>query len=814
MPTITRRSLSPTPKTSLTPTTTATTTAPAPAPTPAAGAAETARRVDPRVLGGPVRGGDSSFRVTGTPLAQGVTLSGGRLMVDGFAAASRAVLKRSGGHLLVSAATRACAAGTIAKLSASARAQLVDELTPLVQMPSIGRASRHDVSTRSGAFSLLEACLLAMKTRGEQRAATTLAAVLVAAVGAEQHPGLRAHMERRLGLLPDRCVPTDLAAAVETMRAHQAHERPLRDAWMKGTPPTLKVLASVQDEFWKDQIASFKARGYEVSMTSDSKAVARRTVTDVTPNATIEVDLRLRDTDVFDGIDDRDVDVVLYTGHAQLGGIAKLGLEHGPRAANGEKVVALFSCRSKQNIDAVERRYPGQHLLVSAEGTYGHDDEIVMHHLLDGIVKNKTYAQMEMAAKRDDLWESKNYYFPNETAALVGNAPVYVPTSTTGIGTSISMRARASAPLASSVPPGAVTDAVAWLNTIQGYWAETSGTRADKALHDQFVSKGWFDATPGDPLVKVAFVGGKAEISVSSALATQDPDALAMVVTFLAGQALAKHGDPKRSPHDQRMLGLAMVSSYVYFMIEYSDTADVLLRQFAKTFGFPPGLSWPVVEKAVSCDADNDCSAKSIKMLERGMEHVFLEVNAARTSSKFRRYIGGALEELKKNGSPIAKLTHELISSGQVQIDELSDLTRADYLRVRNEMLKTGVTIPASRDALDDKRGKAWRAITTDMNGYMWDNRIYVAPGQSARDLAATLVHEVNHVRNKSEESYRSHEAIFVEEYRAFYSEALFRGEKLTPARCKEIKEGVIRDYQLKGVTADNIADRPPGLLE
>jgi hypothetical protein len=716
---------------------------------------------------------------------------------------------------------RVVGAGTIGKLSAAARAGLVDELAPLLHMPSHGHASIHDVRARSGAFSLLEECLLAMKGKGEKRGAEQLAKSLVEAALVEKHPGLRAHMERRLGMLPARCVPKDLAPVVEEMRARQAHEVPDTRAWLRGSPPTLKVLASVQDEFWKDELATYKKEGFEVTVGKNGRAKATKTVTDVEPPAVIEVDLRLRDTEVFDGLAERDVDIVLYTGHANLGGVAKAGLANGPSSAKGNKLIALLACRSKQNLEAVERRYPGQHLLVSDQGTYGHDDRIVWHKLLDGIVHGKSYAQIEMAAKRAGLWESKNYFFPNETSALLlplsKDQRVFIPESKTAAGTSISMRPVKDPPAASTLSPGPVDDAVAWLNTIQGYWAEQQGTRADKAMHDTIVSKGFFDPKPGDPLVKVTFVEGekpRVEVSVSAVLAKQDKDALAMIVTHLAGQELVKRGDPSRSDHDVRMLGLAMVSSYVYFLVEYSDTADLLLRQFARTFGFPPGLSWPVVEKSIQVDMENDCSPKSIAALERGMEHMFLEVNPARTSSRFRRYVGAALEELKKSDAKNARITHDLIASGRVNLDELSDLTRDDYLRVRRDLLKAGTDIPADHKALDDKRGKAWRAITTDMNGYMWDNRIYVAPGLSPRDLAATLVHEVNHVRNESEQHYRGDKQILLEEYRAFYAEALFRGEPLTKERCREMKLGVIRDYGLKDVTADDVPDRPPGLLE
>lgn len=767
-------------------------------------------------------------RGRGVVLGEGVVLRGGRLLVDGAPVAARASLRRSGGTTLLVAAQRIAGienggTGPIAKLSATARRGLVAELLPLLTAAAgrrgDARASLQDVRARSAAFTILEECALSMRAPSESRGAQALAHALVEAATREPNPGLRAHMERRIGQLPTRLAKPDLAPVVEALRSKHAHERPLNREWLTGTPPTLKVLASVQDEFWKGELAAYRKAGYSVEVDGD-KTTARKTIN----NVLIEVQLRERDDDVLDGLAMRDVDVVLFTGHANLGGVAKIALEHAPARAKGDKLIALFACRSKQNVDAVERRFPGQHLLVSAEGTYAHDDRIVMHALLDGIANDKSYAQIEMAAKREGLWESKNYFLPNESVALVDQGRVFIPESTTAIGTSISMRARATAPSsADGLARGAVSDAVAWVNTIQGYWAEELGTRADKQLHDALLPGGWFDGPP-EQIVKLedVVIDGKmrVRISVNAAYASQDKDALAMMVSFAAGKELVARGDPGRTEHERRMLGLAMAVSYVYYLVEYSDVADVLLRQFAKTFRFPPGLSWPVVEKAITLGGDLDCSPKTIAALERGMEHVFLEVNPDRTSSAFRRRIGAALEVLQASGTKIGALTHEAIVTGKVLVDEIDDLSQADYARIRRDFLKDGVALPIDgHKKLHDHHSQAWRAITTDMNGYMWDDRIYVAPGLSATQLASTLVHEVNHVLNKSEEHYRGDRAVLVEEYRAFYAEALWVAQQkgrrtLGAAECKEIKEGVIHDYGLKDVTAADVSDVPPGLID
>lgn len=762
------------------------------------------------LTGGPQRR-EAPRRADGVALAEGVLLRGGRLVVDGFPAASRALLKRSGGLALIHAAARVADQGGLTRLSAAQRQTLAGELLPALELKSAGRASLQDARAHAGAFALLEQLLVAMRGKGEERDARLLAHALLAAAAREGHPGLRVHMEKRLVDLPARVFSPEDRALVDKLTAPHSHRTPPRDAWLRGTPPTLKVVASIQDEFWKAELAAYRKAGFTIESKGAHRALAVKTLDDMVPPTRIEAELLCRDAEVLDSLAEHDTDVVIYTGHANLGGVAKASIEHGPRVSDGTKLIAFLACRSKQNLAQLERAYPGQHLLVSNEGTYGHDDAIVTHTLLEGIVRGKGYAQIEAAAEKQGLWEKRNYHFPHETAEMLAAPPVYVPTAHTAQGRSISMRPKADPPVAATIDRGPADDAVAFLNTIHGYWAEQSGTVQDRALHDRIASDGFFDGTTSDPVVRVRWEqkdGKRAmRVAVNSAYAHQDRDALGMMVTFAVGLELAAV-DPRRSEPDRRMLALAMVSSYVYFLVEYSDVADLLLRQFAKQHGFPPGLSWPVVEKAVRADMDNDCSATTIAMLERGMEHVFLEVNPARTSASFRRYVGAALDVLRKSDTKIGRLTWELVATGRVQLDELRDLNRADYLRARRELQKDGVQLPMRPgDA-------AFRAITRSINGYMWDDRIYLAGGLKPKELASTIVHEVNHVLNRSEEHYRSDRQILVEEYRAFYSERMFAKQALTPMACRALKERVIADYNLRGVTPDDVPDLPPGILD
>ncbi len=153
----------------------------------------------------------------------------------------------------------------------------------------------------------------------------------------------------------------------------------------------------------------------------------------------------------------------------------------------------------------------------------------------------------------------------------------------------------------------------------------------------------------------------------------------------------------------------------------------------------------------------------------------FTEVDPAHSSSSFRTYIHNALDQLAANDGDLARLTLASITSGKVRIDELADLTCPDFLRVLHDLPDLPYTA-ADYPRLHDRSSDVAKAITAELDGYMWSNRIYVGRGQRALHLAATLVHEVNHVINHSEQGYYDDlpTSELREEYRAFYAEAQF----------------------------------------
>ena len=75
----------------------------------------------------------------------------------------------------------------------------------------------------------------------------------------------------------------------------------------------------------------------------------------------------------------------------------------------------------------------------------------------------------------------------------------------------------------------------------------------------------------------------------------------------------------------------------------------------------------------------------------------------------------------------------------------------------------------------------------------------------------ATLVHEVNHVLNRSEEHYRSDKAVLREEYRAALAERMLHAPQLSAEAYRALKQQVIDNYGLHDVTPEDVADVPEG---
>ncbi|MFH1812029.1 MAG: hypothetical protein ABIJ09_25040 [Pseudomonadota bacterium] len=781
----------------------------------------------------------SSLRST-VFLPGGVQLTTRGFESDGFCSRTTAGLTQGSVRALEAAASKLCAIDDnpfkARGINAKVRAQLATHLEDFVRRgrDDPGRGSLLDLRARSASYALMVRLVQGLSA-SEAPLKNRMVEQLLEAAEREPHDGLQRHMLLGLEALPLR----GLTAAQKVQRQHLVEglrpTAPPYDKWFGSEPaPTLNVKQYVMDEFWRAEIASYRKAGFAIEVVDEHHVVATKKLEDpkgTHPQVLAHVELVQGETNVLDEINDPKLHMILYSGHAQLGAVAKWSLEHGPRAAKGDKVLGFFACRGKQWLGSVRRQYPGSQVLVSNLGTYGHDDRIVIQKMFEGIGARAGWKDIRGAVEKQDVWEPDNYLYPHDARTLdhldldgdgVASRSggrhdlLFTPHVDKGRSNSISFKPRSGDVDPAQLEGGKLTDAVAWFNTEYFYWAEDQGA-PEQRLMDRFSADGWFTSDRTDELVRVREVRGDDgkpvyRVQVNAAYGHQSADALGMIVTYGAALEMMKRLHPEEPESERRLRALTMTGAYVSNLVEYGDMADLLLQKFASRFGFPPTLTWPVVEKALYCDHDHEASDKVMRQLEKGMQYPFLEVNPARSSLPFRTSVARALDVLKKSDSAVARTTYEAIVGGRVKVDTLSDLSRPDYLRLRKELLPEGVQLTTA-DYAHLEHKPVLRAITSSIDGYMWDDRIYIADGLTPARLAETLVHEVNHVLNHSEEHYRGDRTAFVEEYRAYYAEALLREENLTPARCRELKQEVIREYGFKNVSPDDVPDLPPGVL-
>jgi hypothetical protein len=187
----------------------------------------------------------------------------------------------------------------------------------------------------------------------------------------------------------------------------------------------------------------------------------------------------------------------------------------------------------------------------------------------------------------------------------------------------------------------------------------------------------------------------------------------------------------------------------------------------------------------------------------------FDEVDASHSTKTFRKYVGEALQYLAEDGTDIGRLTYESIRDGRVLIDELADLTCLDYERLAKDLNAGGATLELDDFGyLRDRGSEALAEITDAIYGFQWQNRVYVARGLTTVQLASTLVHEVNHVLNRSEVGYYDDLPVsaFRHEYRGFFAEYTFRPKRWEGV---DLVEYVIDNYQLDrdGLPAEVLAN-------
>ena len=218
-------------------------------------------------------------------------------------------------------------------------------------------------------------------------------------------------------------LPAASAAKVDAARAQVLPPRPPYDEWFKGqAKPKLEVRHYVMDEFWKEEVTNWKKRGFEVTKDAGATLELRGTVTDSTgKNAPLPVHVVLKkeDENVLRDMDDAQAQLILYSGHSQLGGVIDGALANAPKAMNGTKLVQLYNCRGKQSQADFLARYPGVHLTSTFSSAYGSDDKQILDATMKSIAARADYSDIKKRVVGSNLLQPEsNYMLPDDKRNL------------------------------------------------------------------------------------------------------------------------------------------------------------------------------------------------------------------------------------------------------------------------------------------------------------------------------------------------------------------------------------------------------------
>ena len=186
-------------------------------------------------------------------------------------------------------------------------------------------------------------------------------------------------------------------------------------------------------------------------------------------------------------------------------------------------------------------------------------------------------------------------------------------------------------------------------------------------------------------------------------------------------------------------------------------------------------------------------------------------------SMKRHGFLSEVVGELERSRSAIARNTLEALRSGAIVVDTLDRLTVADCRQLVEENADQWSGVVASDECTEGESGRAQvpAKILEKVSGYQHENRIYIRQTPKVRDAAVTIVHETNHVANATHEHYASAREKLEEEYRAYYVALLFTdGRAPNAGYLHWLKGWIIEQYALAGVSAKDVSDVPPGILD
>lgn len=254
--------------------------------------------------------------------------------------------------------------------------------------------------------------------------------------------------------------------------------------------------------------------------------------------------------DVLDLMGDSELNVGMYGNHSQLGTSLDKSLANAPKAAGSPDFMWVDACKSKVFASRLSQAFPEGHFVYTKNSEYFRDMPRAFQRGLVALTNHYDYEQMRRYVSSGDLYQGRNYYFPDDPGKLA-----YQDQDGDGISDAedriYDVQPKGAEPLSRAVHIG---------NTYNGYSGAFTGSE------DMFRPDGMFDGQPGGPYTQIterkdAFGTTKYFVKVSDELLKADNTYRTATV---AREEAAYWANKKGWAKDKAEAGAFLVGAAVY----------------------------------------------------------------------------------------------------------------------------------------------------------------------------------------------------------------------------------------------------------
>ncbi|MFC1707210.1 hypothetical protein ACFL59_10430, partial [Planctomycetota bacterium] len=207
--------------------------------------------------------------------------------------------------------------------------------------------------------------------------------------------------------------------------------RPPYDKWLENGRIDIRMYVDDSGSLIKDNVDFYKEIGFSHQENPDGSHTLTRPEDDWGAEVQITIPPKQGEPALFEKMDDPNVDVITYAGHAGYGHRVDHAISEGVGGAGEDKLVILLQCWGEGNVESLERAYPEAQMLSTTAMTDDNLDFTLMDHLIEGFREKKTWKQMERSAEstlkrwygNDSDYSYTNmdshYFYPTTRSTLV-----------------------------------------------------------------------------------------------------------------------------------------------------------------------------------------------------------------------------------------------------------------------------------------------------------------------------------------------------------------------------------------------------------